>query len=362
MARISTLAGGAADVAWRGDVVGVEVVGVVGEADAPVAAVGPVGSGEPAQLASIAAMAVIVAAATGVAVRSAALRMPPTPGLRPVVSRSVTLMGRHTVPIVATGADRAVRTAPGGVCAAPDLGAAPVPGAPRCARTRSGGPFGHLCAAPHLEAPHDPRRRLETGERRGSSCTTHSQRRGAGALGRWRALVELPHDIPDISLTNAFGPRVRPRVGPAQRTLAQTSLRRGLGQGAIASKCGTGSNCVEVCGAGSHCVEVWGSGVLRRNVEHGIGARDCPRLARRARGAAPGGLRWMWDRSGGTALGVGLGWAGCGAELGVGLGWVRGWRCGTGGQPERRGWPVASNSATSSPPSHAPKDRRVPTA
>ncbi|MFN8083670.1 MAG: hypothetical protein U0Q14_05505 [Dermatophilaceae bacterium] len=49
-------------------------------------------------------MAVIVAAATGVAVRSAALRMPPTPRLRPVVSRSVTLMGRHTVPIVATGA------------------------------------------------------------------------------------------------------------------------------------------------------------------------------------------------------------------------------------------------------------------
>ena len=226
----------------------------------------------------------------------------------------------------APGAPGCARNPSGGpfghLCAAPHLGAAPVPGAPSCARTRSGGPFGHPCA-PHLEAPHDPRRRLETVERRGSSCTTAQPAPRSRRPGRWRALVEFPYDIPDISLTNAFGPRVGPALAPAQRTLAQASLRRGVGQG--------------------HCVEMWGRGPLRRGVGQRAVASGCGAgVLRRNVGARHRGPRLPFDSLVALAGRPGWGCAGCvtarvelrlaWAELGVGLGWVRGWAgCGAGG-------------------------------
>ena len=321
MARISTLTGGTVDVSWPGDVVGVEMVGVVGDADALVGAGGPAGSGEPAQLASVAAMAVIVAAATGVAVRARTLRMPPPAGVRPVVLRSITLMGHHTRPIVPTGAAAGVKTSTGGLRPCVGSRSSPAPGCHLVwARSQSGGTLGRLCAAPHLEAPHDPRRRLETGERRGSSSTTAqpAPRSPApwGGGGRWSSSRTTYRTF--LGPTHSGrgpGPALAPPNGPRRRrrcvgVWGRGPLRRGVGQRGAASG----------CGAGAYCVGVWRRGGLRRNVEHGIGAPRCPSTRPVALAGPPGwgcagcgaarvGLRWMWGRPGGAALDVGpLGW------------------------------------------------------
>ncbi len=429
MSRISTLTGGTVDVSWPGDVVGVEMVGVVGDADALVGAGGPAGSGEPAQLASVAAMAVIVAAATGVAVRARTLRMPPPAGVRPVVLRSITLMGHHTRPIVPTGAAAGVKTSTGGLrpcvgsrsspapgchlvwarsqsggalgrlCGKPHLGAARLLGVTWCGRGarvevlsaayavnriseqprplgvtwcgrgarvevlsaayalnriseqprplyvtwRGRGArvqvLGRLCPAPHLEAPHDPRRRLQTGERRGSSSTTAqpAPRSPApwGGGGRWSSSRTTYRTF--LGPTHSGrgpGPALAPPNGPRRRrrcvgVWGRGPLRRGVGQRGAASRCGA-----EGC-----CLGVWGRGLLRRGVAQGGVASKCGARHRdptlpfdspgRACGAARVGLRWLWGRPGGAALDVGPpGWgcAGCGAaRVEVRLAW--GWRC-----------------------------------
>ena len=310
-------------------------------------------------------MAVIVAAATGVAVRARTLRMPPPAGVRPVVLRSITLMGHHTRPIGPTGAAAGVKTSTGGLRPCVGSRSSPAPGCHLVwARSQSGGTLGRLCAAPHLEAPHDPRRRLETGERRGSSSTTaqpapRSRRPGAVAgVGR----------VPARHTGHFSDQRIRAE-GQAPRWPRPTDP----GAGVAASGYGAGAHCVEVwgrgvlrrgvaqrgaasgCGAGAYCVGVWRRGVLRRNVEHGIGAPCClstrpvalvgpPGWGCAGCGAARVGRRWMWGRPGGSALGVGLRWMWGrpgGAALGVGrpggaaldvgpLGWKCAWR-GAGG-------------------------------
>lgn len=137
--RMPTFAAGAVDVGGLVDALEVEVVGLAGDAATCAGAEGPAGSGEPAQLASVAAMAVSVTTRAGVAVLTRTSRMPHTTGLGPETPSSLTLGGRHTVPLSQLEWMVPVRIAPGGLCAAPHLEAAASPGAPGCPQRRSGG-------------------------------------------------------------------------------------------------------------------------------------------------------------------------------------------------------------------------------
>ena len=335
-------------------------------------------------------MAVIVAAATGVAVRARTLRMPPPAGLRPVVLRSITLMGHHTRPIVPTGAAAGVKTSTGGLRPCVGSRSSPAPGCHLVwARSQSGGTLGRLCAAPHLEAPHDPRRRLETGERRGSSSTTaqpapRSRRPGAVAgVGRVPAR-HTGHFSDQRIRAEGQAPRWPRPTDPGAGVAAsgygagahcvevwgRGVLRRGVGQRGAASGYGAGAHCVEVwgrgvlrrgvaqrgaasgCGAEGCCLGVWGRGLLRRGVAQGGVASKCGARHRgpmlpfdspgRACGAARVGLRWMWGRTGGAALDVGPPGGKCagrGAALDVG---PPGWGCAGRGPP---GWGCAGCGA-----------------
>ena len=282
--RMPTFAAGAVDVGGLVDALEVEVVGLAGDSATGAGAEGPAGSGEPAQLASVAAMAVSVTTRAGVAVLTRTSRMPHTTGLGPETPSSLTLGGRHTVPLSQLEWRVPLRIAAGGLCAAPHLEAGaprPLPvvrsagaegslchlcaaphldaGAPRpLPAVRSAGAersLCHLCAAPHLDAVHDRRHRRDPAARDGGKWATHHlapwSRRQRG--GRWSTSGRIFRTFPrppraDEGRCLEMWSRGVLRQGVKQRAAASGreagGLRQGVKQRVVASECGARGCCV----------------------------------------------------------------------------------------------------------------------